>query len=369
MALKVGIVGLNSIGNKHAECHTQDELSELVAVCDVVRKRADDAAEKYGAKAYYDLKEMLKNEELDIVDVCTGGLENGSWHFEPVMSAIDMGKHVLVEKPISNDINEARQMVDAASKKGVYLGCNLNHYFTPTADRAMEYMKNGRIGETVYCLHKMGFNGGEFGYNRSRSGKVDGFPYFHIKAFLAHPFSLMRYFCGDITHVQAFASQPGFRKSAGDVMLSINSIHVRFQSGAVGYLLSQRGDAQFGLGGWWSFETGGTKGAFCIENCIEKLYFWVGDRPGETMGQKERIPEVLDTGIKDFGETFPRRIHAFLEDVDNKVYTEDVRASGRDALATLEYTWAVMESCENAGAIVRPAKLPPLKGDPNAFVG
>ena len=60
----------------------------------------------------------------------------------------------------------------------------------------------------------------------------------------------MRCFCGDITHVQAFVNQAGFRKSAGDVMLSINSIHVRFASGAAGYLLSHKGDTHYGLGGW-----------------------------------------------------------------------------------------------------------------------
>lgn len=367
MALKVGIVGLNGIGNTHAKCHKEDPLSNLVAVCDMVHKRADDAAEKYGVKAYYNLKDMIENEDLDIVDVCTGGLENGSWHYEPAMIAMEYGKHVLVEKPISNDINEARELVAMAKKKDVYLGCNLNHYFTPPADRAKKYMEDGDIGEVTYCLHKMGFNGGEFGYQRAKSGRIDGFPYFHMKAFLTHPFSLMRYFCGDITHIQVFANQAGFRKTAGDVMVSINSIHVKFASGAVGYLLSQRGDAQYGLGGWWSYEVGGSRGAFCIENCIEKLTYWPAAKPGATMAQKSPEPEILNTGITDFSETFPRRIHAFLEDVGNGVHKESLRASGRDALAVLEYTWAVMESYENGGAVVRPHPLPLLKGDPMAF--
>ena len=54
---------------------------------------------------------MLANEDLDIVDVTTGGYENGSWHFEPTMEALEAGKHVLCEKPLSNDIGEAREMV------------------------------------------------------------------------------------------------------------------------------------------------------------------------------------------------------------------------------------------------------------------
>ncbi len=360
MALQVGLVGLRGIGNLHAQCHTKDPLSHLVAVCDVVKERADAAAQKYGVRAYYSLKDMLANENLDVVDVTTGGYENGSWHFEPVMEALEAGKHVLVEKPISNDIHEARQMVAKAAEKDLYLGCNLNHYFTPPAERAKKYQQDGQIGELVYCLHKMGFNGGEEGYAYPASSRFAGFPYAHLKAFLTHPFSVMRYFCGDITHIQAFVSRPSFRTHEADPMLSIAGVNVRFVNGGVGYLLSQRGDATFGLGGWWSFELAGTKGTFCIENCIEKLTYWKA--PGNTP------PEVMNTGITDFNATFPRRIHAFLEDVTNKVPRENLRASGRDALATMEYIFAVIESYESGGAMVRPHPLPLLKGDPASLL-
>ena len=358
MALKVGVIGMRGIGNNHVQVHSQDPLSDLVAVCDVVKERADATAQKYGVKAYYSLKDMLANEpDLDIVDVTTGGFENGSWHFEPAMEAIEAGKHVLVEKPISNNILEARQLVARAAEKGVYLGCNLNHYFTPPADRARKYIRDGEIGEQVYCLHKMGFSGGEpANYVPAASSRVKNWPYFHLKAFLTHPFSVMRYFCGDITHVQAFVDRPGYRRRAEDVMLSIAGINVRFANGCVGYLLSQRGDAPFGLGGWWSIEVAGTHGTFCIENCVEKVTYWSSAKPNE--------PVVTPSGLTDFNLTFPMRIHAFLEDVSAGVFREDLRASGRDALAALEYTWAVMESYENGGAMVRPAPLPPLHGDP-----
>jgi len=371
MALKVGVVGCRGIGERHAECHSQDALAELVAVCDVVKERADAVAQKVNAKAYYCLEDMLAGEpDLDMVDVSTGGNENGGWHFTPAMQALDAGKHVLVEKPISNDIEEARQMVEKATQSDLYLGCNLNHFFTEPADKAMEYMKDGKIGEVLYCLHRMGFAGGEFTYAPGSAPNSDGFPYFHVKAFLAHPFSIMRHFCGDITHVQAFFDRPSFRRKAGDLMVSLNSVHVRFRSGAVGYLFSQRGDATMGLGGWWSVEVGGTAGTFCIENCVEKLTYYPA--PGaEGAAQPEKLglgksphPVVLDTGETDFGSTFPNRIHAFLDDVTNGVPKHTLRASGRDALATLEYTFAAIESHEQGGILVRPHALPSIKRDP-----
>ncbi len=371
MPLKVGVVGIKGIGQIHARCHAENPLAELVAVCDVIRDRADKCAKEHGVKAYYKLSDMLDaHPDLDIIDVTTGGNENGSWHFEPTMEALGAGKHVLVEKPISNDINEARAMVALADEKKVYFGCNLNHYFTEPAAQADALMADGKIGELIYCLHRMGFPGGEKSYKPGGGPNAAGFPYFHVKAFLAHPFSIMRHYCGDITHVQAFMGRPGFRRAAEDMMVSINSIHVRFANDCVGYLFSQRGDATMGLGGWWSVEVGGSRGTFCIENCVEKLtYFPAPGTEGAAAPEKLGLgqapdPVVTNTGKTDFSGTFPTRINAFLEDVTNAVPRHQLRASGRDALATLEYTFAAIESFEQGGALVRPHPLPPLRRDP-----
>jgi len=361
MALRIAIVGMGGIGNTHATCYTNNPGAEVVAVCDVNKEKADAAAEKYGARAFYSVKELLASDiGIDIVDVTTSGFENGSWHYEPAMEAMQAGFNVFVEKPISNDIREAREMVEYAYKNDLYLACNLNHYFTEPADRAKQLIADGKIGEPVYLMQKMGFNGSELTYGGVGSPRWRR-PYAHLKAFLAHPFSIMRYFGGEITHIQAFCDKPGVRKSAGDVMLSIASVNMRFENGSVGHIISQRGDATYGLGGWWCFEMAGTKGTFCIENCVEKLSYWDSTKAA-SMGAGE--PEVFNTGITDFGTTFQRRLDAFVEDVTNNVPKEHLRSSGRDALATLEYTYAVIESYEQGGAMVRPAPLPNLHGTP-----
>ncbi|HEY0867013.1 MAG TPA: Gfo/Idh/MocA family oxidoreductase [Fimbriimonas sp.] len=354
MSLKIGLVGMGGIGNTHAAAYQKDALADLVAVCDVRPERMNEAAERYGVKGYASVKEMLANEELDVVDVTTSGYENGSWHYEPTMEALEAGKHVLCEKPLSNSIEECREMVRFAADRKLSLGCNLNHYFSKTSEMAKKLMEEGKIGETVYALFKMGFDGGEASYGGPASARFNQ-PYGHMKAFLTHPFSVLRHFCGDITHIQTFSTKPGFRKNKSDLLLSVNSVHVRFANDTVGYLLSQRGDAVWGLGGWWSFELAGSKGTFCIENCVEKLSYW--SKPNSE-------PEVTNTGITNFDQTFPDRIHAYLEDVTNGVAHDKIRASGRDALATMEYIFAVIESYELGGELVRPHPLPPIHGDP-----
>jgi len=365
MALKCGVVGMGPIGNTHARCYKNDGLSELAGVCDINRERADIAAAEYGVKAYYRMRDMIDdNPDMEVLSICTSGYENGSMHFEPAMEALGCNKKVLVEKPLCADIRDTRELVAYAAKNKLYLGCDLNHYFTEPAAAAKKRIENGEIGELTYCLHKVGFDGGDMTYPGVTDPKSRWLkPYSHCKAFLTHPFSVMRYFCGDISHIQAFLDRPGVRKTAGDPMLSINSVNCRFEKGGVGVLISQRGDARFGLGGWWSYEHAGTKGTFCIENCVEKLYYWPGPQKGEK-GVSMPDPEILDTGVKSFDATFPNRIHAWLEDLTNGVHYEFIRASGRDALATLEYIDAVIRSYEEGGAMIRPNPLPPVHGAP-----
>ncbi|MCL2834199.1 MAG: Gfo/Idh/MocA family oxidoreductase [Treponema sp.] len=362
MAINVAVVGAGGIGKTHSKCYKNDELAKLIAVCDIVPEKAKKLGEEMGVPFYNSEKEMLKaHPEIQAVSVCTSGYDNGSMHFDASMEALDAGKNVLVEKPICADLRDAQELVRFASAKKLYLGCDLNHYFTQTADRADSLIKDNKIGELVYCIHKVGFNGSEKKYTGPMSPRWQT-PYSHLKAFCAHPFSVMRHFCGDIMQVQAFMDKPGVRSTACDPMLSVNSIHVRFAKGGVGYLLSQRGDAMFGLGGWWSYEHAGTRGTFCIENCVEKLLYWDIDTVTDP-GMASPQPDVFNTGIADFGATFPTRIHAWLEDLTNKVPIEHIRASGRDALATLTYTFAAMRSYEEGGALVVPEPLPPLHGD------
>ena len=73
---KAAVVGMGGIGNTHATCIKNDPLAELVAVCDLKKQRADDAAEKFGVPAYYSLKDMLAaHPEILILDDSSSALD------------------------------------------------------------------------------------------------------------------------------------------------------------------------------------------------------------------------------------------------------------------------------------------------------
>ncbi|HZW32397.1 MAG TPA: Gfo/Idh/MocA family oxidoreductase, partial [Isosphaeraceae bacterium] len=99
--LNVAVIGAGNIGRTHCTVYAGDPLAKLVAVCDIVREKADAFAERFGARAYYSVPDLLRNERLDLVSVTTAGPENGGHHYEPVMQALEAGVHVLCEKPLS----------------------------------------------------------------------------------------------------------------------------------------------------------------------------------------------------------------------------------------------------------------------------
>jgi len=146
--LNIGIVGMGGIGNNHARCYGNNKFTKLVAVCDLIKEKADAAAKAHGAQAFYSVKDMLNSGlKIDACSVTTAGVENGGDHYKPSMEILKAGIPILGEKPISNEIPKARQMVALATKKRLPYAINLNHRFTPSAVKAKEWITKGRLGE------------------------------------------------------------------------------------------------------------------------------------------------------------------------------------------------------------------------------
>ena len=133
MSLRVAVIGLGPIGNLHSRLYEADNLAELVGVCDKNSERAATAAQRFGVPHFTDAARMLCELKPDLVSIATGGYEYSSDHYEPTMLALESGCAVLCEKPISNDIQHAREMVELAKRKNLCFAVDFNHRFTPAA--------------------------------------------------------------------------------------------------------------------------------------------------------------------------------------------------------------------------------------------
>lgn len=107
--LRVAVVGVGNMGHLHVRDVHNLPNTELTAVCDINRERADAEAAQYGVKAYYDYRDLLARADFDGLLVATPHFD----HTPISIAALQQGIHVLVEKPIAAHAKDARRMIDA----------------------------------------------------------------------------------------------------------------------------------------------------------------------------------------------------------------------------------------------------------------
>lgn len=318
--IRVGILGLGGVGRLQAEVFSSEPLAQLIAVCDHHEDRRDAAVAKYRCHAYPDLEAMLAAEAVDLVSVCTGGRERGGDHYSPTMAALDAGVHVLVEKPMSNRLDEAEQMVAKARANDRVLAVNLNHRFSPAAHLAKEWIDGDRLGELMLAYTNLWVN-----------NPADETPYYHLIELHSHSVDMMRYFCGDIVEVQAFLAHPDGRKCWSNC-----SLNLRFASGAVGclqgsYDMSTKHSIEHS-------EIAGTRGRLTLDNVYETLTFY----PNEAL-EATVVQNPILGGVNGFYDTFRYRIRALLQEITHGL---PISASGEDGLAALRVITAAIRSFE-----------------------
>jgi predicted dehydrogenase len=151
--LRVGMVGYAFMGAAHAQAwrnaHRFFDLQltpELTAVAGRNPDAVSAAAERLGfTSTETDWRRLVERDDIDLIDICTPG----DSHAEIAIAALQAGKHVLCEKPLANTVEEAKQMVAAASsagEHGVWAMCGFTYRRTPALALARQLVEAGRIG-------------------------------------------------------------------------------------------------------------------------------------------------------------------------------------------------------------------------------
>jgi UDP-N-acetyl-2-amino-2-deoxyglucuronate dehydrogenase len=142
--LRIGIAGYGYTGRIHAHAYMACAGARLVAVCDSDTARLADLPE--GVRAYSSYAQMLEG-AVDAVSICLPT----HLHARSAIAALTSGKHVLVEKPIAANLDEADSMLKAAKDAGRTLYVGMTHRFYPELREAKELVDAGEIGTIIAC--------------------------------------------------------------------------------------------------------------------------------------------------------------------------------------------------------------------------
>lgn len=145
---RFGIIGCGHIGKRHAAVLDNYEFTDLKAVCDIRVEEAQSQADLYGEMSVFQDFDQLLQEDIDVVTICT------PHHLHKLMTlkALEAGKHVVVEKPMTLSVADAAEMSQAAKETGLKLFVVKQNRYNVPIKLADEAIKNNRLGK-IYKVH------------------------------------------------------------------------------------------------------------------------------------------------------------------------------------------------------------------------
>lgn len=263
--IKFGLAGCGRIGSRHAYEISKNENCKLIVACDVDKEKADKIGEKYGAKPVYDFQDIF-NEDIDILSICTpSGL-----HAEMTIEALKKDVHVLCEKPMALNLEEADAIISAEKESRKKLFIVKQNRYNPPVKVLKDFVYKKKLGKIVLINSSVLWNRTEDYYNESDwrgTMKLDGGS---LMTQCSHFIDLMIWIGGKVKSVFANMgnlTHPNIEtEDTGIVILG-------FENGSVGSL--QYTTSVYGRNMEGSITVLGTRGSVKVGGeYINKLEYW-----------------------------------------------------------------------------------------------
>ncbi len=146
--VRIGVIGVGQIGKHHLRQYQEVPEAEVVAIADIREDEARRVAQEFGIPyVYTDYHDLLRRDDIQSVDVAL----HNRLHAPVTIDALEAGKNVYCEKPMSWTYHEARRMVDTAKRLGRLLHIQLATLYSPEARAAKRLIDEGRLGEIYYA--------------------------------------------------------------------------------------------------------------------------------------------------------------------------------------------------------------------------
>ena len=358
LRLKTGIIGCGKVAVLHAAALKAIPGSLFTAVCGRNENKTREFAAKYGVKAYTRVSDMVTEEKLDVVTICTPHPD----HKIPALEAIGAGAHVLIEKPLAASLEDCDAILSIAAEKGKQVGVISQRRFYSPCLRLKQAIEEGKIGKpSLGVVLMFGWRNEAYYKSDPWRGSWEGEGGGVLVNQAPHQLDLLQWFMGseieEIYGVWKNLNHPGIEVE--DTALAI----LKFKNGGVGNIIvsnSQKpgiygkvhihGDNGASVG----VQTDG--GAMFIAGMTSILEPPVNDLwtvPGEESRLEEWVKEDSDyfNGINSMEFYHRMQIEDFLEAL---VYGRKPMVTGAEGRVTVEIFTAIYRSQRDG----KPVKFP-----------
>jgi predicted dehydrogenase len=327
---RFAVVGCGDFGARHLDVLSGLEGAEVVAIVSRTESRARELADRYGVPHVFpDVPSMLSAVELDAVHVVT----DDNRHFEPVMAALEAGLDVFVEKPLSHDLDEARQMVATAQRLGRRLMVGHLLRFDTRCAAIKGSIDRGELGQVVSVYGRR---------NQSVSMRAMFTKSNRLYTTGIHDIDLILWYFGDRKPVEVYMRTRDVGGLGDDLFWGM----ITMDDGSVGvvetaWLLPDSTPWRGHILG----EVIGTEGTALLEVPGNGLGFWLQDRV--TTPDTSYWPQIYGSTVGALRDEIGYFVKCVTHDLPVKVPTHE------EVLASLEVAAALVRSAAEG----RPIRL------------
>jgi predicted dehydrogenase len=350
-AIGFAVVGLG-MGRHHCRSIREAEGAELVAICDIDPARRAKAAQDYGCRTYASVDELLRDEDVQVVNVAVPtGL-----HADVAIKVAQSGRHVICEKPLDVSLEKADALIAACDDFGVKLASIFQRRLHPLSRRIKEAVDAGRLGQPhwadihLYWYRTDGYYAGGNPPGWKGTFKMDGGGACMNQG--VHSIDFIAWIMGGVASVYAKTGTFTHNIEAEDV----GTVLVTFKNGALGNITCTT-SAYPGLTN--DFHIFGNRGSIALMD--EKVITWRimhpdGDKDAELAEERELL--ALYPGSDSSGAADPMAVGfdghtVHVEDMVRAIREDrDPIITGRDARHAVEICVAIQESARSGREII-----------------
>ena len=328
--MRVGLIGTGAISNMHARAYKNIGY-EIVCCTDINAEAGKAFAERNNAEFVASYEDVCRHPKVDYVDVCTFP----DFRLQPLKVCAETRKHILVQKPISTNLETAREMIDTAKRAGITLGVVSQHRFDDSSRFLTRALQAGRLGKILEADAYVKWYRSLAYYSRPIKGSWDVEGGGALINQAVHQVDVLLWLIGPVKEVFAYWQLGAMHKiESEDVVSAI----FRYANGAQGVIQAA---TAFWPGYSERIEIHGTKGTAVLTG--DKLTTWDVENDE---GEPAPVEQIVKSGASDPMAIPVTPLERQFEDFGRAIKTgKEPLVSGEEGYRALEFVQAVYRSC------------------------